>query len=352
MTILQRKFEKTTIAKLSNSEDLRQLLIDPWLKSETIIIKPNWVSDELANFTNVEAMRILFEALDSHFVVTESHILLRRTKEGKSFIVGDKEVNWKWLLMGEGWKWLIENPSWEWFKNDGHWDQIKVEDQLFLDETGFTDLFKEFNVEYINVTDEVWSGRIADPKEIKKAVESRFKPIQSDTLYSMVPKKLYNLRGSTFISLAKMKMYGTFTMKNLFGMIPDPARPWWHGPNNSRFTASLIDINKIYHSLFNIYGICEALNIMSFQHPEGEYSLLLPRMRYNTVENLGIIAYGRDLVSLDAILLNLTKGLVLQVEDINCAPIEFAQEEFGAYNREILEESKIKTGHWLSQTKT
>jgi len=47
-----------------------------------------------------------------------------------------------------------------------------------------------------------------------------------EELNSMMPKKLYDLRGSTFISFAKLKHYPTFTIKNLFGMIPDPLRPW------------------------------------------------------------------------------------------------------------------------------
>ncbi len=348
MSIPHQKFGETTIAKVSNSFELRQLLVDPWFKSETIIIKPNWVSDELANFTDSKTLRMLLEALDSRFVVTESHILLRHAREGKSFTVGDKTVNWKWLLMGDGWNWLIENPEWDWFKKDGHWDQIKKEDKAFLDENGFTDLFKEFDVSYINVTDEVWSGRIADPTEIKKSVESRFKPIQIESLYSMVPKKLYDLRGSMFISFAKLKMYATFTLKNMFGMIIDPARPWWHGPNGSRIARSIVDINKIYHSLFNVYGICEALNIMSFQHSEGRFSLPLPRLKYNIVEDLGFMAFGRNLVSLDAILLNLTDGLIMVDDKLNRAPIDLAEEEFGAYNREILKQSKMKVGHWLS----
>ena len=348
MPILHHKFGQTTIAKVSDSDELRQMLVDPWLKSETIIIKPNWVTNEPANFTDSETLRMMFEALDSQIVVTESHILLRRAREGMNFTVGDKKVNWKWLLMGKGWNWLIANPDWDWFKKGGHWDRIKKEDKAFLDENGFTDLFKEFNVSYINVTDEVWNGRIADPNEVKRAVETRFKPVQIDKLYSMVPKKLYDLRGSTFISLAKLKMYASFTLKNVFGMIPDPARPWWHGPKGSRIAMSIVDINKVYHSLFNVYGICEALYTMSFPHPEGKFPLLLPRMKYNIVEGLGVVAFGRDLVSLDAILLNLTDQWILQVPELNRVPIDIAEEEFGAYDRETIKASQMKVGNWLS----
>jgi len=269
MPVLQHRFGQTTIAKVSDSNEVRRILVDPWLQSETIIIKPNWVTSEPAQFTDSQTLRMLLEALDSNIVVSESHMIARVREEGMSFTVGDREINWKWLLMGDGWNWLFENPKWDWFKRNGHWDQIKSEDEAFLDEHGFTDLFKEFDVSYVNVTDEVWSGRIAHPTEVKTSVESCFKPVQIDRLYSMVPKKLYDLRGSTFISFAKLKTYPTFTMKNRFGMIPDPARPWWHGPENSRLAESIVGINKVYHSFFNVYGICEALNTTAVPHPEG-----------------------------------------------------------------------------------
>jgi len=260
-----------------------------------------------------------------------------------SFTVGDKEVNWKWLLWGDGWKWLVENPDWNWFKKDGHWDQIKKEDKTFLDEHGFTDLFNEFDVSYINVTDEVWSGRIADPTEVKRLVETRFKPVQVDKLYSMVPKKLYDLRGSTFISFAKLTHHASFTMKNLFGMIPDPLRPWWHGPEHCMLAENIVDINKVYNSLFNVYGICEALNTTAFLHPEGKFENLYAG-KYNIIKDLGVVVFGRDLVSLDAILCNLAG---FDFKDFK-AYINMAEEEFGSYDSKALIESKTKVGNWLS----
>ena len=52
MSVLRHQFGETTIAKVSNPGELRQLLVDPWFESETIIIKPNWVSNESADFTD------------------------------------------------------------------------------------------------------------------------------------------------------------------------------------------------------------------------------------------------------------------------------------------------------------
>lgn len=350
MYIPHYRFGSTTIAKVNDSDELKQLLIDPWFDSETIIIKPNWVSTDPAEFTDAETLRILFEALNARIIVTESYSLLRSMNilnEGLSFTARDREVNWKWLLKGDGWNWLTENDDWDWFIHGGHWEQLKKEDKAFRDKYGFTDLFNEFDVTYINVTEEVWNRRTADPTAVKRSVESRFSPVHIDKLYSMVPKALYDLRGSTFISFARLKMYASFTFKNLFGMIPDPLRPWWHGPNGSRIEQSIVDINKVYHSLFNVYGICEALNITAYIHPDGQFKGVYTG-KYNLAEGSGVIVFGRDLVSIDAMLLNLSDPSKRLIAEFNRASIELAEDEFGAVDRKAIEESKMKVQNWIS----
>jgi len=352
MPIRQHRFGQTTIAKVSGSDELREVLVDPWLESETIVIKPNWVDAERGSFVDSRTLRTLLEALDSRFVVTESfHVgrSMNLLEDGMSFTVGGEEVNWRRLLKGAGWRWLIENPSWDWFKNGGHWEQIVKEDRAFLDVHGFTDLFREFDVEYVNTTDEVWRGRRADPAEVKGTVESRFGPVREEKLYGMVPQKLYDLRGSTMISLARLKQYATFTLKNMFGMIVDPMRPWWHGPKNSRISASIVDINKVYRSIFNVYGICASLYETAVAHPEGEFQGEYMG-RYDIVDGFGLVAFGRDPVSLDRILLNLTEQISTQSPEVNCAPIELAEEEgLGACDDDALVESKLRVGDWFSQ---
>jgi len=347
MFILCHRFGSTTVAKVSGSGELRQLLVDPWFESETVVIKPNWVSTEPAGFTDSRTLRMFLEVLDSRVVVTEClHIgrSMNLLKDGMSFTVGDKEVNWRWLLKGEGWNWLVENADWDWFRKGGHWEQIRKEDKAFLDEYGFSDLFQEFDVDYVNVTEEVWSGRAADSGEVKRLVESRFAPVQVERLYGMVPKKLFDLRGSTFISLARLKNYASFTLKNLFGLIADPLRPWWHGPKNSRIARSIVDVNKVYRALFNVYGVCEALNTLAVPNAEGSFEAIYAG-RYNIVEGLGLVAFGRDLVSLDAILLNLNDHLMLQ--ETNRLALEVAEQEFGAYDRDVVKEAKMKVGNWI-----
>ena len=351
MTLLRHRFGGTTFAKVADSGDLREALDDLWMESETIVVKPNWVCVEPGGFVDAEIMRTLFEALDSRIVVTESLHLGRAFNllpDGMAFTVDGEKVNWRWLLKGDGWRWLYDMPDWGWFREGGHWEQIVREDEAFLDEQGFTDLFEEFGVEYFNTTDEVWRGRHADPEEVKRAVESRFKPVQFERLYGMVPQRLFDLRGSTFISLARLKQYASFTLKNMFGMIVDPMRSWWHGPGNDRIAPSIVGINKIYHSLFNVYGVTTSLHGTAVPNPDGEH-LGEYMGRFDVVEGLDFVACGRDLVSIDSLLMGLTEGRIGVAERVNREPIRLAEEEgLGASDGGALEEARAKVGGWFT----
>lgn len=345
------RFGTTTIAKVKAAAELRPFLAESILDSGTVVVKPNWISTDPGEFTDSSTMRLLFEALDSRIVVVESYCLARSLnllEKGKRFMAGEKEVDWYWLLKGEGWNWLIENPDWDWFKRDGHWEHIREEEAAFLERYGFADLFQEFDVNYINVTEEVWQGRVADPIEVKQKVESRFKPVREEQLYHLIPQSLYDLRGSPFISLARLKMYASFTFKNIFGMIPDPLRSWWHGPSNNRVTANIVDINKIYHTLFRVYGICEALKSMPYMNPDGRYRNVFTG-NYDIAEGEGVVAVGEDLVTLDALLLALSDPSKRLIEDnVNRAPLDQAEAEFGAVDREAIEEAAQLVGDWIT----
>jgi len=73
-------------------------------------------------------------------------------------------------------------------------------------------------------------------------------------MYGFVPEKIYSLRGRTLISVnfsRETREMMSLSTKNLFGLIPDPARYGrWHGENDALLPQSILDINKIYRSLF------------------------------------------------------------------------------------------------------
>lgn len=336
---------------LKGKKGLKQFFSDPWFQTDTIIVKPNWVTTELGGFTSSNTLRRIIEALDSHIIVTESlHIgrSMSLLEKGMPFFVDDKEVNWDWLLRGEGWRWLYDNPSWEWFKKDGHWEHILKEDRFFLDQNGFSDLFQDYDVEYVNVTDEIWNDRCSDPAEIRAKTESKYSPVQVERMYGFVPSKLYDHAGSTFISLARLKQYATFSLKNMFGLIPDPMRSWWHGPNDTRIASSIVDINKIYDSIFSVIGMCTSVEKTAISDPNGEYVGEYGG-NYSIVDGFGFLVSSRDLVFLDTTFLTLTEGFTARIYSTNVGPIELAEKEgLGVSNKEEEDSVKSDLGHYVT----
>ena len=329
-----RQFGSITLGKARNSADLKRLLKDPWLEADVFIVKPSWYSPHPANFTDAETLQMLLEALDGRVVVTEAYSLDRQDGSMK-FTVDGEEVDWRWIM---------RHPGWDWIREEGRWDRMREQDRWFLDEHGFTDLFAEYGVEYVNVTEEVWQGRTADPRKVKEAVEARFAPVFNEALYGYAPRRLYELRGATLISFGKVKgIRGTFpslTMKNLFGLIPDPLRSWWHGPGDSRLGGSIVDINKVYAALFNVYGICEAIRNVTVSHPKGEVKV--PWGAYNIVWDLGVVALGRPLVYLDAILCGL-----IGVDPEKVSYLQLGEKAFRPYDRGLVEEAKVAAVDWF-----
>ena len=328
------KFGDVTLARVRTSADLKGLLVDPCFDSDVLVVKPNWFSPHPANFTDAGTMRMLLEAVDSRVVVVEAYTL-ERQDGGMKFTVDGEEVDWRWIL---------KNPSWDWAREEGRWDELRRQDRWFLDEHGFTDLFDEFGVEYVNVTEEVWKGEIADPSAVKNAVEERFAPAFTDQLYGFIPKRLHDLRGSTLVSLGKVKgiggTYPSLTLKNLFGLIPDPLRSWWHGPDDSRLADSIIDIAKVYASLFEVYGVCEAIEEVTVSYPEGEVKV--PWGSYNIVRDLGVVALSPNLVCLDAVICGL-----IGVDPEKVSYLQKGEVAFGEFDRCHVADAMAVASDWF-----
>ncbi|MFX0108196.1 MAG: hypothetical protein ACFE7R_07925, partial [Candidatus Hodarchaeota archaeon] len=85
----------------------------------------------------------------------------------------------------------------------------------------------------------------------------------------------------------------SLSIKNLFGMIPTPWRGKFHGKDNALLDQSILNINKVYHSLFEVRGVLESVFSTS------DYSdKLLDPMIYR---NQPFIWGSNELVELDAL---------------------------------------------------
>jgi len=197
-----------------------------------VVVKPNWGISLC--FTEAQVLDWLLSALDGDALVVESYGWARSED----------------ALLGRG----VGTRS---------RGALRRSDRWFLNYSGIGDVLEKHGVEYLNVTEEVWAGRTAEPEVIGRLVESRYPPVHQEALYSWVPSRLHELRGGTFLSLAKLKtgippFNVSLSVKNLFGMIPGPGRMKFHGRKNSLLERSIVDINKIYRAMFTVKGIVEA----------------------------------------------------------------------------------------------
>ncbi|MGD2200903.1 MAG: DUF362 domain-containing protein [Candidatus Bathyarchaeota archaeon] len=327
------KFGEVTLAKVRGPSDLRELLPEEIVSSETVIVKPNWFSPHQANYTTAEVLGMLLDALEGRVIVTEAYTLEKHDGSMELTVEGERV----------GWRWIMEHPDWDWAL-EGAWEELRRQDRWFLDAHGLTETMEDHGAEYLNVTEEVWSGRTANPSKVKERVEERYAPVRVERLYSCLPSVLETHKGAPLISLGKLKgiggSYPSLTLKNLFGLIPDPLRSWWHGPEDRHLGESIIDTAKLYASHFDLYGVCEAIREATAPNPQGHVEVGWGR--YDVIKDLGFAAGGRDLVNLDAVICGL-----IGVEPSEVSYLALGEKAFGAYDSDQVERARMVSGEWI-----
>lgn len=274
------------INKIIEYKDFKRFISGLQIESETYIVKPNW--SNAYSYTSAKMLEMLFHFLsDKKIMVIESYTAWRN-----EFNTGPEPVK------------VITPKN---AKKKRKW--IKEQDEWFLDYSGIREILEKYGVEYLNITEEVWSGRTANAKKIQKIVESRFKPIKREELYGYIPIKLYKLRGSLLISLnnsRKTREIVSLSIKNLFGLIPDPARYGkYHGEDDNSLPQSIIDINKIYRTLFNTLWI-------------------------NEIKKANLLIGGKKSIEVDAI-----TAYKLEIDPQKIPYLTLAAKVFGGYNRTL-----------------
>ena len=265
-------------AILRESDALAELLVEFHPGQPPFVIVPNWHCALKGYGTDARTLRCLLKALPGKKTIVESFDAARTDDPGR-FQGLDLEAA------------------------RDHWDYLREQDQVFLRQTGIGKVLEEHGAEYLNVTEEVWAGRAADPSEIRDLVEKRYGPVGHIELYGMVPRKLWEQRGHTLINCAKIKagswedrLFFSLSMKNLFGLIPVPDRTSYHGADDQGLPRSIVDTNQIYCSLFRVISICEAMH----------NARISPHVAFGDdaalVENLGLVAASDRSVELDAFL--------------------------------------------------
>lgn len=324
-----------TLDRVRDAADLRRSLRGRLTVTENVIVKPNWYSPHPANFTDAHALGLLMDAVDARFTVVEGHSLDRQDGSLK-YTVDGEEVDWRWIM---------KHPDWGWIREGGRLERLRAQERWFMDAHGFMDLLDAHGAEYVNVTEEIWGGRALDPKAVRERVESKYAPAKFSQVYGFMPRRLAEMEGSTLISLGRVKGYGgvypSLAIKNMFGLIPDPMRSWWHGPKDERLNDSIVDAVKLYASYFSLYGVCEAFRNLVASDPEGEVKVSWGRYSVREVE--GFAVHGPSLMDVDAA----TCGLI-EVDPCKVGYITGGEEALGPYDRDAVKRAAANRGRYVA----
>lgn len=237
----------TILAKITSQYEMDVFVDSLKITSDIVLIKPNWVDYRPGTHTEAKILDFFLTSLNRQAILLESHTYWRTDKmaKGEGDYFSSKEATLK--------------------TGQKHREFFKEQDNLFLKTTGISEVLKKHKAEYLCITEEVWSGNVTDISKVKQLVEKKFEPVFIQDLYSQVPKRLFDLKGSDFVSFSKAKadsIYGaSLSIKNLFGLIPDPNRfEKYHGDDTERLLSqSIVDINKIYQSIFKTTFIIEGV---------------------------------------------------------------------------------------------
>lgn len=290
--ILERSLDPSIYGKVVSELHLRP----------PVVIKPNWGT--INNFTEAAVLDGVLSAIGGEAVVTESYGWAR-TEDA---------------LNGKG----IGSCK----RAD-----LRGSDEWFLRYSGIGDVLKKHGVEYLNVTEEVWAKRVVELGTIRKLAD-KYPPVLFEEMYARVPQRLFDLRGGTFLSLAKYRLNHepivvSLSLKNLFGMIPGPGRARYHGEGDSHLDQTIVDMNKVYRSIFDVVGMVDG--VVTASQGKTPEEAIRPRM----AKDRGILLGSRDCVTLDA--------TVAAMEGRDPAEIGYmglAAQTFGGWNEAALAEAR------------
>jgi uncharacterized protein (DUF362 family) len=295
------RFGNVILEKSQDSSIYRKVISELHLRPP-IIIKPNWGT--INNFTEAAVLDGVLSAINGEAVVTESYGWAR-TEDA---------------LNGKG-------------IGSCRRADLKRSDEWFLGYSGVGDVLKKHGVEYVNVTEEVWAKRTMEPTIVRKLTE-KYSPVLFNEIYARVPRRLFDLRGGTFLSLAKYRLNHdpiafSLSLKNLFGMIPGPGRSKYHGEGDRHLAQTIVDMNKVYRSVFDVVGMVDGV-LTASQGKTAEEAI-----RPQIAKDKGILLGSRDCLTLDA-----TVAAMEGRDPGEIGYMKLAAETFGGWSEAALSEAR------------
>ena len=242
-------------ARVPDSHAMRAVLdeILPPGPHDRVIVKVTWHGYATGTYTDPAALDLLLSALPAPAVIVEGHTSSRN--------LGDSRFDWETESRA--------NRAW-----------IAQQDAGYLRRTGLADVIAKHRAQYVNVTECFWDEDCADAE-------------------NFIPQVLRDLQGSPMISFAKIKGPTRLAISNLFGLIPEPLRARWHGPNITYFARVCCDLAKLYGSLFPLCAINEGLSTAVRWDRKGLY-----RSRwgnYDLIRGAQLVVASRNIAAADIV---------------------------------------------------
>jgi uncharacterized protein (DUF362 family) len=299
--ISSSKFGRVSFREGINKESFIEMIKNLNLRPP-VVIKPNWGFSVV--FTEADVLDWTLAAIDGEALIVESY---------------------GWARCREA----VEEKKYGPFSRDA----LRKADKWFFHYSGIDKVLKKHDVEYLNITEEVWAKRIVEPDTIQTIVEDSYTPLHMKKMASFVPQRLYDLSDGTFLNLAKLKFMGediviSLALKNLFGMIPGPDRREFHGEMNKAMNPSIVDMNKIYRSLFKTKGVVEGILTAS------RGMALEPQV----FKNRGVLWTSDDILELDAVV---TSHVGINPSEVGY--LRLAAQNFGEWDEEAVNQAARKS---------
>jgi hypothetical protein len=238
--------------------------------AERILVKVTWHGYATGTYTDPAALDLLLSVLSGQAIIVEGHTSSRNS--------GGATFDWETEAR--------ENRAW-----------IRQQDAEYLRRTGLTEVMNRHGAQYVNVTESFWDEDCMPAEQVGDVLARKGVTLHHPELAEFVPPVLFEHSGCPMIGFAKFKGPTRLGIANMLGLLPDPLRAAWHGPNLTYMARVCCDLAKLYEALFELYGINEALYSAVRWNRRGLY-----RSRwgnYDLVENSGYATASRGLVSAD-----------------------------------------------------
>ena len=249
---------------------------------ERVLIKVTWHGYAPGTYTDPAALDLLLRTLPAPAIILEGHTSSRNSEQA--------QFDWE--------NGAREQRAW-----------IRQQDAEYLRRTGLAEVLAKHSAQYVNITEAYWDEACAAPACIENLLIERGVALQHPELLGYIPEVLLSYLGCPMISFAKFKGPTRLGISNLFGLIPDPLRSNWHGPNITYFARVCCNIAKVYGALFPLSGLNEALYSAVRWNRRGLY-----RSRwgnYDLISNTGYVAASGNLAAADIL------ASRLQGQDVN-----------------------------------